>query len=121
MAIVVVGLNHRTAPVELRERLAFSREGAAAALMLFKELHPNCEAVILSTCNRVEIVAAGEELKAADLVTFLARARNVPATLFTKYLFEVWDRAAVRHIFRVISGLDSMVLGEFHIVNQLKG
>ncbi|HUO09486.1 MAG TPA: glutamyl-tRNA reductase [Phycisphaerae bacterium] len=120
MSIIVLGLNHRTAPVELREQLAFSREGAAAALMLFKELHPTAEAAILSTCNRVEIIAAAENLSETDLVAFLSRARNIPAAAFSKYLYQVADGHAIRHVFRVISGLDSMVLGEFQIVNQLK-
>ncbi|MGN6369252.1 MAG: glutamyl-tRNA reductase [Phycisphaerae bacterium] len=120
MSIIVLGLNHRTAPVELREQLAFSREGATAALMLFRELFPNAEAAILSTCNRVEIIAAAENLSETDLITFLARARNVPAAAFSNHLYHVADYQAIRHVFRVISGLDSMVLGEFQIVNQLK-
>jgi len=124
MSIIVLGLNHRTAPVELRERLAFSRDGAAAALMLFKQLHPDAEAAILSTCNRVEIIAAkgtsADSFTVADLVTFLSRARNIPAAEFSNDLYHIEGTQAVRHVFRVISGLDSMVLGEFQIVNQLK-
>jgi glutamyl-tRNA reductase len=123
MGIMVLGLNHRTTPVELREQLAFSREGAAGALMLFKEQFPGSEAALLSTCNRVELLVSVEEGSAvgeADLVRFLSRARNVPAAAFSNYLYFVQGRAAVRHMFRVISGLDSMVLGESQIVNQLK-
>ena len=122
MSIIVLGLNHRTAPVELRERLAFSREGAATALLLFKQLHPGAEAAILSTCNRVEIIASAGtgELSLADLVAFLSRARNISAASFSSDLYHVEGTPAIRHIFRVISGLDSMVLGEYQIVNQLK-
>ena len=120
MNIFVMGLNHRTAPVELRERLAFSREAAATALLLFREMHPGAEAAILSTCNRVEIIAASEAVTPQDLMTFLSRARNVPVAAFSNYVFNVEGEAAVRHVFRVISGLDSMVLGEYQIVNQLK-
>jgi glutamyl-tRNA reductase len=123
MAIMVLGLNHRTAPVELREQLAFSREGAAAALMLFKEHYPHSEAALLSTCNRVELIVNSAEedgMQDSDLATFLSRARNLPVAAFSKYVYQVSDSAAVRHVFRVISGLDSMVLGEYQIVNQLK-
>ena len=124
MSIIVLGLNHRTAPVELRERLAFSRDGAAAALGLFKELHPGAEAAILSTCNRVEIIAGvgtgSGALTVRDLTTFLSRARNIPAASFVNDLYHIEGTAAIRHVFRVISGLDSMVLGEVQIVNQLK-
>jgi glutamyl-tRNA reductase len=118
--ILVLGLNHRTAPVELREQLAFSREGAAAALMLFKEQYPGSEAIILSTCNRVELVINSETVDEREATAFLARARNLPAASFSGYLYHVTGNAAVRHLFRVISGLDSMVLGEYQIVNQLK-
>ena len=63
MSIIVLGLNHRTAPVELRERLAFSREGAAAAMLLFKEQFPGSEVAILSTCNRVELIVSADHLE----------------------------------------------------------
>jgi len=122
MSIVLVGLNHRTAPVEVREQLAFGREGVATALMFFRKQFPGCEAAILSTCNRVEIVAAsdGDRPNAADIVSFLAEARDIPADQFKQYLYQFTDEQACRHFFRVISGLDSMVLGECQIVNQIK-
>lgn len=120
MSIIVLGLNHRTAPVELREQLAFSRDGAAAALHLFKQQHPQSEAAILSTCNRVELIVNSDTLDEAALATFLSRARNVPVASFSRHLYSVSGRQAIRHLFRVISGLDSMVLGEYQIVNQLK-
>jgi glutamyl-tRNA reductase len=120
MGILVLGLNHRTAPVQLREQLAFSREGAAAALMLFKEYYPECEAVILSTCNRVELIVSAAQEDDGEFARFLARARNLGVAEFARDLYTVRDHAAIRHIFRVISGLDSMVLGEYQIVNQLK-
>jgi glutamyl-tRNA reductase len=120
MSITVLGLNHRTAPVELREQLAFSRDGAAAALHLFKQQFPNSEAAILSTCNRVELIVNSEKHDETALATFLSRARNVPVAAFSRHLYTVSGRQAIRHLFRVISGLDSMVLGEYQIVNQLK-
>ena len=131
MSIVLLGLNHRTAPVEVRERLAFSRQGVSTALMLFRRQFPDCEAAILSTCNRVEVlfsdgsdVGAGGAGGPADveprLVRFLSQVRNVPSEVFRDHLYRVQGTAAVRHVFRVISGLDSMVLGENQIVNQLR-
>ncbi len=122
MGIVVLGLNHRTAPVELREQLAFSREGAANALLLFRREFPNSEAAILSTCNRVEIVVnSGDgEASVPEILRFLAQVRNVPLIAFKSHVYQVEGRQAIRQVFRVISGLDSMVLGEYQIVNQLK-
>jgi glutamyl-tRNA reductase len=122
MSILLLGLNHRTAPVEVRERLAFSREGAANALMLFRSQFPEAEAAIISTCNRVEILvsAADGALEARDVVAFVAKARDLAESSFAPHLYEFNGAAAVRHIFRVISGLDSIVVGECQVVNQVK-
>jgi glutamyl-tRNA reductase len=123
MSILLLGLNHRTAPVEVRERLAFSREGAANALMLFAKSFPGAEAVIISTCNRVEILVNTENGSpdgAGAVVEFLSRARNIPAERFAPYLYQLDHAGSVRHLFRVISGLDSIVVGECQIVNQVK-
>jgi glutamyl-tRNA reductase len=126
VSILLLGLNHRSAPVEVRERLAFSRQGVATALMLFRRQFPDCEAAILSTCNRVEFLFSdgSEDGVPAEveqrLVQFLAQVRSVPAAVFERHLYRVGGADAVRHVFRVISGLDSMVLGECQIVNQLR-
>jgi glutamyl-tRNA reductase len=122
MSIVLVGLNHRTAPLQIREQLAFGREGLSTALMFFAKKFPGCEAAILSTCNRVEILASsdGEHPTAADVISFLAEARDLPTSDFNEYLYQFSGDEACRHLFRVASGLDSMVLGEDQIVNQLK-
>ena len=125
MSILLLGLNHRTAPVEVRERLAFSREGAANALMLFRSQFPtDAEAAIISTCNRVEILVntndEGGSPDSDEIVAFLARARDLPQESFKPYLYEYRDAVAVRHVLRVISGLDSIVVGESQIVNQIK-
>src|SRR5689334_16120195 len=122
MAILLVGLNHRTAPVELREQLAFSREGVSTALLLFRNQFPTAEAAILSTCNRVEILVASDSDKPTtnDIVSFIAQARDLPAPEFRPYLYQLSDEQACRHFFRVASGLDSMVLGETQIVSQVK-
>ena len=121
MSILLTGLNYRTAPVEVRERLAFSREGVAAALLLFKKQFPQAEVAILSTCNRVEILISSEDAVAPEqVIEFLARVRDVPPASFREHLYRLEDADAVRHIFEVIGGLDSMVIGEHQIVNQLK-
>lgn len=122
MSIIIVGLNHRTAPVQIREQLAFGREGVPTALLYFQKQFPGGEAAILSTCNRVEVIVATEAVQptAADIVQFLAEARDLAASDFSPYLYQFNDEAACRHLFRVASGLDSMVLGEDQIVNQLK-
>ena len=122
MSILLIGLNHRTAPVELREQLVFSREGVATALMLFRQQFPDTEAAILSTCNRVEMVVAtnAERPTVNDMVSFLAQARDLPVVSFRSHLYELADEQAVRHLFRVASGLDSMVVGENQIASQVK-
>lgn len=122
MSTLIIGLNYRTAPVEVRERLAFTREGVATALLLFRKQFPRAEAAILSTCNRVELLVNGDaaDLDAEDLVTFLAKVRDVPVEAFRPHLYRIDGVEAIRHAFRVISGLDSMVVGECQIVNQLK-
>jgi glutamyl-tRNA reductase len=122
MSILLVGLNHRTAPVEIREQIAFSRDGAATALMLFRNQFPKAEAAIISTCNRVEILVAsdGDSPTLNDVVSFIAQSRDLPVNEFKSYLYQLSGEQACRHFFRVASGLDSMVLGENQIVNQIK-
>ena len=115
MSIVLVGLNHKTAPVEVRERLAFTDESCADALRALVDGEVVREGLIVSTCNRVEILAAAARPKGEDAVgrlsEFLSRARSVPVELFSGHLYTHADEAAVRHLFRVASSLDSMVVG----------
>jgi glutamyl-tRNA reductase len=122
MSILVVGLNHRTAPVEIREQIAFSRDGAATALILFRNQFPKAEAAIISTCNRVEILVAsdGDSPTVNDVVAFIAQSRDLPVNAFRTYLYQLSGEQECRHFFRVASGLDSMVLGENQIVSQIK-
>jgi glutamyl-tRNA reductase len=122
MSVLLLGLNHRTAPVEVRERLAFSREGVANALMLFRHAYPDAEAAIVSTCNRVELLVNtdGDAPDVEAVVAVLARARDLAPDAFRPHLYELTGREAIRHVFRVISGLDSIVVGECQIVNQVK-
>src|SRR3712207_1042297 len=124
MSIVLVGLNHKTAPVEVRERLAFSDEACAESLRALVDGEVVREGLIVSTCNRVEILAAsarqnGEEA-AGRLSDFLSRARSVPVELFSGHIYTHADEAAVRHVFRVASSLDSLVVGEPQVLGQVR-
>jgi glutamyl-tRNA reductase len=122
MSILLVGLSHRSAPVALREQLAFSPEGVATALLLLRRQFPQTEAAILSTCNRVEVLVATESATPgpADIVSFLAQARDLPVSAFAPYLYQLQNEQAVRHVLRVTGGLDSMVIGDYQVVNQIK-
>jgi glutamyl-tRNA reductase len=124
MTLAFVGGTHRTVPLPLRERLAFSAEQAAEALRRFRDRFPGREVVLLSTCNRVELYAAGERDAAPppsdQLVSFLAECRGIDAGVLAPVLSGESDEAVVRHLFTVASGLDSMVLGEPQIVAQVK-
>ena len=125
--LVVVGLSWRTAPVSLRERLAFTDGELDAALRALRA-GPVNEALILSTCNRVEIYAAApaaapestREQAAAAVRTYLASSRGIDSESLSQSLYEHGSIDAVRHIFRVASSLDSMVVGESQILGQLK-
>jgi len=121
MAIVVVGLNHTTAPVAVRERLAFSDTTLVEALARFQPPEVT-ELVILSTCNRVELYMQTDDIdaSAASCVAFLAACHGVPAAQFVPHLYQLSDLEAVRHLFRVAASLDSLVLGEPQILGQVK-
>ena len=124
MAIVLVGVNHKTAPVEVRERLAFSDEASAEGLRTLVDGEIIREGLIVSTCNRVEILTAttADQLQqgAQRVTDFLDRARALPAGFLAKHLYSHTDDQAVRHLFRVASSLDSMVLGEPQVLGQVR-
>lgn len=122
MNILVVGLNHRTADVDVREKLAFNGPKLEEGLLRIKELPAIEEAIILSTCNRVEIYAdvKGHEDASETLTTFLSEFHNLDRTALKKSLYFLKDEDAVRHIFRVSASLDSMVVGEPQILGQMK-
>jgi glutamyl-tRNA reductase len=124
MTLALVGGTHRTVPLDLRERLAFSATQAAEALTAFRDRFPGREGVLLSTCNRVEFYAAGAVDAAApataEIVAFLAECRGLDATLLEPVLSGERDEGVVRHLFSVAAGLDSMVLGEPQILAQVK-
>jgi len=122
MQISLVGLSHHTAPLDVRERLHFPERDLPAALQALRESQTIAEGIIFSTCNRVEVLARLEDgAKAVPLVAeFLAGMRRVEASTFASSLYEHSQREAIRHIFRVASSLDSMVVGEPQILGQVK-
>lgn len=123
MKFSITGVNHRTAPVQVRERLAFDGASLPSALGELKRRPGFLEGMILSTCNRVEVtVAAGDEDSDDELAVaeFFADACDVERAWLQPYLYRFEDRDAIRHLFRVASSLDSMIVGEPQILGQLK-
>jgi glutamyl-tRNA reductase len=122
MELLVVGLNHKTAPIEIRECLAFPEDKIAEAVSKVHALPSLKENMILSTCNRVEVYAATRETEKAthELKEFLSQYHGVSLKEFEKSLYFHIGEEAVRHIFRVASSLDSMVVGEPQILGQIK-
>ena len=120
--IVVVGLNHETAPVAVREALAFPKDHLDEALARLRAEAGLGEAMILSTCNRVEVYArtAGASSPADAIAEFIARFHDKAAGEVEPHLYRLEGEAAVRHAFRVAASLDSMVLGEPQILGQVK-
>ena len=118
MSLFVLGLNHQTAPVSLRERVSFSGDGVTAALGALRALPTVREVALLSTCNRTELYAVTEDDGVA-LADWLSTHGSGNAEL-DAYLYRHRDAEAVRHLFRVATGLDSLVLGEPQILGQVK-
>lgn len=121
--LLLLGLNHTTAPLSVRERLVFSAEQRQAALAAFRARFPGCEAVLLSTCNRVELYIARAlhgHPRIEEMAEFLAGFHAVPVESFRPHLYEKSDRGMVEHLFAVASSLDSMVLGETQILGQVR-
>jgi glutamyl-tRNA reductase len=121
-SIVLIGLSHHTAPVELREQVAVPNGLLDGTLRQLVQLPGVAEAAVLSTCNRVEVIACGPdgEALARTLPTFLAESHGVAVSDVAARLYVHRDREAVRHLFRVAASLDSMVVGEPQILGQLK-
>ncbi|MFK7817270.1 MAG: glutamyl-tRNA reductase [Planctomycetaceae bacterium] len=124
MKLLMVYCNHESAPLQVRERLAFSNaEVLEKAYSRWRDSFPQFESVILSTCNRVEICAATEqdvELTSDQVAGFLSEFHEVPRDDFVSNLQSLTGAAAAKHLFEVTASLDSMVLGEPQIVNQVK-
>jgi glutamyl-tRNA reductase len=124
MSILLIGVNHKTAPVEVRELLAFSESACADSLRSLVDGELLREGLIVSTCNRVEIVtatAADQLQQGLDRIKdFLSSSRNLPRETFYPHLYEHVDDQAVRHLFRVTASLDSMVVGEPQVLGQVR-
>ena len=119
MHVAAVGLNHKLAPVEVRESVAFSNGQLPQALAALSQICP--ESVILSTCNRTELYAAAQDATAlpSSLVQFLSAFHQVPEPAIVPYLYTYRDREAMRHLFAVACGLDSMIVGEPQVLGQV--
>ena len=120
MSLLSLGINHQTAPVDVREKVAFSTEQVDAALRELKDLPAVNESVIVSTCNRTEIYCDLEINSAHSLAHWLSKYHGMSEDALLPYIYQHTDQEAARHLFRVASGLDSMVLGEPQILGQLK-
>ncbi|PLX98220.1 MAG: glutamyl-tRNA reductase [Desulfuromonas sp.] len=122
MNIIVVGLSHKTAPVDIREKVAFAPTAMQEPLHQVVGLSTVAEAVIVSTCNRVEIYATSRDVESCviQLRRFMAEFHQLEADALEDHLYDYQGEEAIRHVFRVASSLDSMVLGEPQILGQIK-
>jgi glutamyl-tRNA reductase len=122
MNIITVGLNHKTAPVAIREKLSFPEDAIGAALKRLTAVYGLTEGLIISTCNRVEVVAVSPNVDRGieDIKRFLAESHKIPLSELNEHLYDYSGEEAVKHLFRVSAGLDSMVMGEPQILGQVK-
>src|SRR5450830_1601838 len=121
MAVWTLGINHTTAPLDLRGRFAFALDQVEPTLRALRgSLSRQPEAALISTCNRTEIYCAGEKPELEHTLDWLAQTGGVSSALLRTHSYTLQDDLAARHAFRVASGLDSMVLGETQILGQIK-
>jgi glutamyl-tRNA reductase len=121
MHLTLVGLSHKTAPIEIREKLTFPAHVQPQALSALTHGTEIAEAVILSTCNRTEVYAvAASEAGTDAVIDFLCEFHDLDRRELARYLYVVEDHAVVKHLFRVVCSLDSMVVGEAQILHQVK-
>ncbi|MGB7157074.1 MAG: glutamyl-tRNA reductase [Tepidisphaeraceae bacterium] len=121
--LLLLGLNHSTAPLAVRERLALSSEQRLAALAALRARFEGCEVVLLSTCNRVELYAARAvhgHPRQEEMIEFLSSFQSIPAADFREHLYHKTEKDVVEHLFTVASSLDSMVVGETQILGQVR-
>jgi glutamyl-tRNA reductase len=127
MKVLLIGLSHKTAPIEIRERLDFPPSTLRSVLTHFDTTHRQAhledvrEGVVLSTCNRMEVYALvrDPQIAAQAIIDLLSQTCDTPPDTFSKYLYICEDEDAVRHLFRVACGLDSLVIGEPQILGQI--
>ncbi len=120
MSLLALGLNHKTAPLEIRERVAFAPDKLQQALNSLKQVEGVREAAIVSTCNRTELYCCLHDHSSQAVIDWFHQYHNIDAEQITSYLFQHQDRDAIKHLLRVSSGLDSLVLGEPQILGQIK-
>src|SRR5713226_1927957 len=122
MHLLLVGISHKTAPIELRERVDFQAGGVGRALQSLTAGGAAREAVVLSTCNRAEVYAASDDVARArrDVVNFMSEFHGVNHAEIAPHVYGVTDLEVARHLFRVAAGLDSLVVGEPQILGQVK-
>lgn len=123
MSVIVVGLNHRSVPLEVLERMTVSRQATPKALYDLMARDDVSEAVVVSTCNRTEVYAHAERFHGAvgDILDFLVGVSSLAPEDFADHLYQFHDAGAVAHLFTVAAGVDSAVLGESEILAQVKG
>jgi glutamyl-tRNA reductase len=124
MSIILVGINHKSAPVEIRERLAFTEEACSTGLRTLVDGDVVREGLIVSTCNRVEVLAETASDRLSDTIErvnqFLSKGDSSSRSFSDTHLYQHTDDEAVRHLFRVASSLDSMVVGEPQVLGQVR-
>jgi glutamyl-tRNA reductase len=120
MTLLAIGINYHTAPVSIRERLAFSKDNLQTSLQELLNIKDIQEAAILSTCNRTELYCTSTSPDQHALIEWIANNKHVERADFLPYLYSHTDQELIRHMFRVACGLDSMILGEPQILGQMK-
>ena len=120
MTLIAYGINHATAPIEIREKISFGNEIVSDALTELKHQHGVHEAAILSTCNRTELYCSLDREQNLNPIDWLHNFHGMQQGLLQPFLYQHPDLNAVRHVLRVASGLDSMVLGEPQVLGQMK-
>jgi len=120
MDLLIVGINHHTAPIALREKIAFTSSQLAQALTALKASAGLQELAILSTCNRTEIYAVHANKEPETIIQWLAEYHQLPVETLSDSIYTYWGHSSIKHIMRVAAGLDSMILGEPQILGQMK-
>ena len=118
MSINVLGLNHKTAPINIREKVVFNRDEISSTLKKLKKIEGINEVVVLSTCNRTEIYTENDN--ANEKVIHWLNSNEIGAQNYLPYTYTYTQNDAIEHLFRVASGMDSMVIGETEILGQVK-
>ncbi len=120
MSFLAIGVNHQTAPVAIRERVAFTPSSLATALKSYAKYKQSPELVILSTCNRTEVFASSDQISSDELCEWLSDVHNIKKSELERHLYSYQDQQALSHLMQVACGLDSLILGEPQILGQVK-